>query len=63
VISFFSKANPFRRVCLFDFERTLCDICNQHELISGCVTGIYNVLLELYHIVQGSAVTANFDLC
>ena len=33
------RANPFSGVCLFDFVVGLCDICNQHELISGCVTG------------------------
>ena len=29
------RANPFHRVCLFDF----IDICNEQELISGCCSG------------------------
>lgn len=36
---FFTQANPFNKVCLFDFMRTLCDICNQQELILGCCFG------------------------
>ena len=35
MISFFNRANPFSGFALFDF----IDICNQHELISACVTG------------------------
>jgi len=40
VISVFNRANPFSGFALFDF----IDICNQHELISGCVTGKISVI-------------------
>ena len=43
MISFFNRANPFRRVCPLIF----IDICNEQELISGCVTGKIYVLFMI----------------
>jgi len=41
------RANPYNRFRLFDFEGTLCDICNPYSVFSYGDTGKISVLFMI----------------
>jgi len=55
VFSYIVRANPFHKVCPFHCY----GICNQHELISGCVTGKVSVIK---HITSSHQAIPQWDI-
>jgi hypothetical protein len=61
-IIFSIKANPFCRVCPYHFY----GICNQHELIAGCVTGkiyvLFMIRIRNLHFLEIEDLGTKFEL-